>query len=390
MNRRGIGILGYAKGQDQRGREVAMKPYIVAIFNQKGGISKTTTSTNLAVGLAAFGKTVLVTDLDAQGDSTKSLGVDSKGKKGVYDLFVGEAEIGDVVLKTPFEGLDILPSTYALAGIELKMSEAKDSQRTLSHIFDRATLLYDYIIIDCPPALGILPLNAMAVADAVIIPVTATPFANDGLLRTLPSIKYVQAGLNKSLLLQGILFTIHEGNRTARKISNEIRERLGSTVYEMEIPRDHRVIEAAAAGMPVCVYAPTSPAGRAHMEFVTAFLQRHQQTMTKGGAVALPQALDRTAAQEKLQQWHTTITASNLQEDRIRMGEARLESVLRGSKGNILDSFHMWFVHTLIENRGLFFTLVLLILVLLAGLAFLSINGLQGLKDILPAVPPVG
>lgn len=265
-----------------------MKPYIVAIFNQKGGISKTTTSTNLAVCLAAYGKSVVVIDLDSQGDSTKSLGIDPNVKRGVYDLFVGAAEVDEVILPTDFDGVRVVPSTYSLAGIEIRLSELKDSQRTLTNIISHASLDCDYVIIDCPPALGILPINALASAHAVIIPVTATPYANDGLMRTLPSIKYVQEGLNKSLLLQGVLFTIHDRNKTARKISELIRSRLGGTVYGAEIPRDTMVIEAATSRMPVCVYAPRSPAGQAHLDFTTEFLERHQKIAAKAGLVVPP------------------------------------------------------------------------------------------------------
>ncbi|MCR6632294.1 MAG: AAA family ATPase [Magnetospirillum sp.] len=354
-----------------------MKPYIVAIFNQKGGISKTTTSTNLAVCLAAFGKSVIVVDLDSQGDSTKSLGIDPNVKRGVYDLFVGAAEIEEVLLPTLFEGVRVLPSTYSLAGIEIKLSELKDSQRTLTNILGHASLDCDYVIIDCPPALGILPINALASAHAVIIPVTATPYANDGLMRTLPSIKYVQEGLNKNLLLQGVLFTIHDRNKTARKISELIRSRLGGTVYGAEIPRDNMVIEAATARLPVCVYAPRSPAAQAHLDFTCEFLDRHQKIAAKAG-VAVPPPPRREEAVERLSHWQSLHgnTVGGAAKDRVRQGRHELDRRLYGDR-TIMERLHLGVVHFFIENR---FSLVAFLLVILAAVVTLVGMGLEGVR----------
>jgi chromosome partitioning protein len=359
------------------GRLAEMKPYIVAIFNQKGGISKTTTSTNLAVCLAAYGKSVIVVDLDSQGDSTKSLGIDPNVKRGVYDLFIGAAEIEEVLLPTMFEGVRVLPSTYSLAGIEIRLSELKDSQRTLTNIINHTSLDCDYVIIDCPPALGILPINALASAHAVIIPVTATPYANDGLMRTLPSIKYVQEGLNKNLLLQGVLFTIHDRNKTARKISELIRSRLGGTVYGAEIPRDTMVIEAATARLPVCVYAPRSPAAQAHLDFTSEFLDRHQKIAAKAGVVIAPPP-KREAAIERLGTWQG-LHASGMDRpnnDRVRQGKNRLDRMLYGDR-TWMERLHLGVVHFFIENR---LSLVAFLLMMLAAVVTLVGAGLEGVR----------
>lgn len=354
-----------------------MKPYIVAIFNQKGGISKTTTSTNLAVCLAAYGKSVVVIDLDSQGDSTKSLGVDPNVKRGVYDLFVSSAEIEEVKQPTIFEGVSVLPSTYNLAGIEIRLSELKDSQRTLTNIIGHASLDCDYVIIDCPPALGILPINALASAHAVIIPVTATPYANDGLMRTLPSIKYVQEGLNKALLLQGVLFTIHDRNKTARKISELIRSRLGGTVYGAEIPRDTMVIEAATARLPVCVYAPRSPAAQAHLDFTTEFLERHQKIAAKAGA-EVPTLPRREEAMERLQAWQSAHAnaVDRPTGDRVRRRKDQLDRMLYGNR-TPLERLHLGVVHFFIENR---ISLVAFLLVILAAVVTLVGMGVEGVR----------
>lgn len=382
MPLRGLGITVVNWGNPEipgAGRKQAarMRPYIVAIFNQKGGISKTTTSTNLAVCLAAHGKSVVVIDLDSQGDSTKSLGVDPNSKKGIYDLFVGTAELSEVIQQTVFDGVRVIPSTYSLAGIEIKLSEMKDSQRTLAAIVAHAQLDCDYVVIDCPPALGILPINALATAHAVIIPVTATPYANDGLLRTLPSIKYVQEGLNKNLLLQGVLFTIHDRHKSARKISQMIRARLGGTVYAAEIPRDNTVIEAAAARLPVCVYAPRSAAGKSHLDFTVEFLDRHRKIAAKAGhEVAEPAT--REQALERLGRWQVELAAKigRPADERVRQKEHQLDRMLYGDRTQF-ERWHLSLVHFFIDHR---LYLMAFLLVALVGGVFAISMGFEGLR----------
>jgi chromosome partitioning protein len=354
-----------------------MKPYIVAIFNQKGGISKTTTSTNLAVCLAAYGKSVVVIDLDSQGDSTKSLGIDPKVKHGIYDLFVGSAPIEQVMLQTSFESVRILPSTYSLAGIEIKLSEMQNSQRTLTNIISHTEIDCDYVVIDCPPALGILPINALASANAVIIPVTATPYANDGLLRTLPSIKYVQEGLNKSLLLQGVLFTINDRNKTTRKINELIRSRLGGTVYKSEIPRDNTVIEAATSRLPVCIYAPKSPAAQAHLSFTEEFIDRHQQIAAKAG-MALQPALTRERAVERLYRWQSEHADAMAPPTGKRMQQKKdqLDRMLYGDRSRY-ERLHLAIIHFFIEHR---LTLAAFLLAVLFGAVALVGAGFEGVR----------
>lgn len=360
-----------------------MNPYVVAVFNQKGGISKTTTSTNLAVCLAAAGKSVIVIDLDSQGDSTKSLGVDPAIKRGIYDIFIGSAELPDIIAETAFENVRILPSTYNLAGIEIKLSELKDSQRTLVNILSNKQLDADYIVIDCPPALGILPINALAASHAVIIPVTATPYANDGLLRTLPSIKYIQEGLNKSLLLQGVLFTINDKNKTNRKINQLIRLRLGGTVYRSEIPRDTMVIEAASARLPVCAYAPNSPAATAHLDFAIEFMERHRETARKAGqTVESPPPRDQIIS--ALSRWRNgrdSILSKPNSED-IQKDRARLDKMLYGDRTQA-ERIHLSMVHFFIEHR--LWLLLLLVFLGLVAAGFLVTFGLSGLHTLRPS-----
>ena len=356
-----------------------MKPYVVAVFNQKGGISKTTTSTNLAVCLAAAGRSVVVIDLDSQGDSTKSLGVNPAVKTGIYDLFVGETHLNQALIPTQFDNVRILPSTYNLAGIEIKLSELKDSQRTLVNILSHETMECDYVIIDCPPALGILPINALAASNAVIIPVTATPYANDGLLRTLPSIKYIQEGLNKNLLLQGVLFTINDRNKTNRKINELIRARLGGTVYRSEIPRDTMVIEAASARLPVCVYAPRAPGALAHLDFAIEFMERHRDIGRKNGQpVADPPP--RESIIEVLHRWrdnHADALAKPADDSAQRDRAAKLDRILYGDH-TPLERAHLALIHFFIEHRS--WLLVLILITTLASVLLLTF-GLSSLHN---------
>lgn len=360
-----------------------MRPYIVAIFNQKGGISKTTTSTNLAVCLAAHGKSVLVIDLDSQGDSTKSLGVDPAVKRGIFDLFTGQAELDTVMLPTLFDGVRVLPSTYNLAGLEIKLSELKDSQRTLINIIGHTSIDCDYVVIDCPPALGILPINALAAAHAVIIPVTATPYANDGLMRTLPSIKYVQEGLNKNLLLQGVLFTINDRNKTTKKINQLIRSRLGGTVYDAEIPRDTMVIEAATARLPVCVYAPRSHASLEHLNFSREFMERHIKIAAKSG-IAVDPVAPREHAIETLTRWQGQF-ASRLDRpagDRIKQKKHQLDRILYGDR-TWSERLHLGLIHFFIDHR---FSLAAFLFVVVVAAVMLVGFGLEGMRMLAGAV----
>lgn len=360
-----------------------MKPYIVAIFNQKGGISKTTTSTNLAVCLAAFGKTVLVIDLDSQGDSTKSLGIDPKVKQGIFDLFIGHVPVAEVMQDTVFEGVKVLPSTYSLAGIEIKLSELQNSQRTLSTILAHTQLDFDYVVIDCPPALGILPINALASAHGVIIPVTATPYANDGLLRTLPSIKYVQEGLNKGLLLQGVLFTINDRTKTTRKINELIRSRLGGTVYRTEIPRDNMVIEAATARLPVCVYAPKSAASQAHLDFTEEFIDRHAAIAAKAGE-KVDGRLPRDQAIERLFRWQGQHVGgmAPAPDERLRQKKDQLDRMLYGDR-SWSERFHLGLIHFFIDNR---LSLAAFLVVMAVGMVALLGAGFEGVRRLAAAV----
>jgi len=372
------------KGRFREGWDLILaqtiRPYIVAVFNQKGGISKTTTSSNLAACLAAFGKSVVTIDLDSQGDSTKSFGIDGSITSGVYDVLMGRKTLDDVIVPTVFDNIRIVPSTYSLAGIEIELSGSKNSQRTLSTVLKEQQLDCDYVVIDCPPALGILPINALGVAHGVIIPVTATPFANDGLMRTLPSIKYIQEGLNRALLLHGVVFTIVDRFNSSKKINTLIRRRLGGTVYDVEIPRDPMVIEAATHGVPVCAYAPKSPAAQAYLTLTTEFLQRQEVIFAKARGEAKPEAAsanipDRAQAEATLVSWRNTHAALIAERNnRFKaLTEKGLNQQLYGSVSTG-ERYRLALVHFFIDNRLLFLAVILSLTVgALSGLGYLGL-----------------
>lgn len=358
--------------------DTAASPHVVAVFNQKGGISKTTTSTNLAVGLAAFGKRVLVVDLDSQGDSTRSLGFAEEAALGVRDLLLGTVSLNEVVRPTRFENVWLLPSTYSLAGIEFDLSERQNSQRTLAAILGQHDLDCDYVVIDCPPALGILPINALAAADGVVVPVTATPYAQDGLMRTLPSINHVRSGLNKRLSVLGVLFTIHDRSLASRHIETEIRQKLarfGSPAFATAIPRDLAVIEAAAAGIPVCIHDPWSLAARAHLDFVEEFLRTTAHSQVPGPAVTRNEAVTRLTAWRRRHAPHLP-DASNSQRA-IRQRQSELDRLLTGDK-SWFERLHLSIVHLLIRRR---LALVILALLLLAGLTALGLALYEAVQE---------
>lgn len=347
--------------------DAAPRPHVVAVFNQKGGISKTTTATNLAVGLAAYGKRVVLIDLDAQGDSTRSLTGTAQHPRGIRDLLLGEVEVAEALRPSRLANVWLLPSTYALAGIEFDLSDRGNSQRSLAAILGRNPFDCDYVVIDCPPALGILPINALAAADGVVVPVTATPFAQDGLIRTLPSIAHVRSGLNKRLALHGVLFTIHERGLTSRRIEKEIRrhlERQECPCFRTAIPRDMAVIEAAAAGVPAVLYDATTPAGRAHLDFVEEFLRQRAKA---GDPAPVP---DRQTALDRLAAWRERLAPELAAVSRpsVLAGKNALKERLTGGR-SWLERLHLWAIHFFIARR---LALLLAFVLLLVGLAALG------------------
>lgn len=256
---------------------------VIALVNQKGGVGKTTSSINLAASLGVLKKRVLLVDLDPQGNSTTGIGVDkSEIKKSVYDLLTDNATLNDVVIKTKFKNLYAIPATINLAGADIELMEksrqepgfAKGSQ--LKKHLDQAKGLFDYIIIDCPPSLGILTTNALTAANSVIIPVQCEFFALEGIMQLLNTIMLAQKNLNPTLDIEGVLLTMLD-NRTnlGLEVVEDIKSYFKERVYDTIIPRLVRLSEAPSHGKPILAYDPHSRGTEAYLNLAKEVIERN-------------------------------------------------------------------------------------------------------------------
>ncbi len=256
---------------------------IIALVNQKGGVGKTTTSINLSASLGALGKKVLLIDLDPQGNSTTGLGIE-KGdiKKSVYDLLTSKAELKEVIIKTKFRNLYIIPATISLAGADIELMErsrmdptfTKNSQ--LKNHLSMVNDMFDYILIDCPPSLGILTTNALTAANSVIIPVQCEFFALEGIMQLLNSIMLAQKTLNPTLDIEGVLLTMLD-NRTnlGLEVVQDIKSYFKERVYDTIIPRLVRLSEAPSHGKPIIAYDPKSRGAEAYVNLAREVIMRN-------------------------------------------------------------------------------------------------------------------
>lgn len=256
---------------------------IIALVNQKGGVGKTTSSINLAASLGYLGKKVLLIDLDPQGNTTTGLGLD-KGdvKKGIYDLLIGEATIKEVIKKTKFKNLYIIPATISLAGVDIELMEHSrldpefSKSKQLKNNLDTVKDIFDYIIIDCPPSLGILTTNALTAANSVIIPVQCEFFALEGIMQLLNSIMLAQKTLNPGLDIEGVLLTMLD-NRTnlGLEVVQDIKSYFKERVYDTIIPRLVRLSEAPSHGKPIIAYDPKSRGAEAYINLAKEVISRN-------------------------------------------------------------------------------------------------------------------
>ena len=238
---------------------------IISLVNQKGGVGKTTTSINLSSSLGYLGKKVLLIDLDPQSNSTTGLGIDRvKIKKSIYNVIMGECDIKDTIIKTPFKNLSIIPALIDLAGVDIELIQisvqdkefiiTEQLKKQLATIKDR----YDYIIIDCPPSLGILTINGLAASDAVLIPMQCEYFALEGISLLLNTIKKVQKTINPDLKIGGIFFTMYDSRtRLAHDVVTQVKTYFKDAVFSTIIPRNVRLSEAPSHGKPISIYDPT-------------------------------------------------------------------------------------------------------------------------------------
>jgi len=241
---------------------------IIAIANQKGGVGKTTTSVNLGAGLAQVGKNVLLVDIDAQGNATTGVGIEkSELDQCIYNVLVEDADVQGVIQKTATENLDVLPATIQLAGAEIELvptiSREVRLQRALQPVRDE----YDYIIIDCPPSLGLLTINALTAADSVIIPVQCEYYALEGLSQLLNTVRLVQKHLNKNLAIQGVLLTMLDARTNLGiQVIDEVKKYFRDKVYRSIIPRNVRLSEAPSHGKPIMQYDAKSRGAEVYID----------------------------------------------------------------------------------------------------------------------------
>lgn len=241
---------------------------ILAITNQKGGVGKTTTSVNLSACLAQIGKKTLLVDIDPQGNATSGIGIDkSDVDQCVYDVLVEDVEATNVIKETKIENLDVIPASIQLAGAEIELVPTISREVRLKRALDEVVDKYDYIIIDCPPSLGLLTLNALTAADAVLIPVQCEYYALEGLSQLLSTVRIVQKHLNHNLKIEGVLLTMFDARTNLGiQVIDEVKKYFQDKVYRTIIPRNVRLSEAPSHGEPIIIYDPKSRGAEVYLE----------------------------------------------------------------------------------------------------------------------------
>lgn len=233
---------------------------IIAVANQKGGVGKTTTTINLSAALAEEGKRVLLVDLDPQGNATSGVGVDKRSvEPTVYELFAGEVSFDECLIKTEFDNLYVLPANINLSGAEIDLIDREEREYYLKNILDEQEERFDYVLIDCPPSLNMLTVNALTAADSVLVPIQCEYYALEGLSQLIHTINLVKRKLNPSLEMEGVVFTMYDARtRLSMQVVENVKATLHENIYETIIPRNIRLAEAPSYGMPITSYATHS------------------------------------------------------------------------------------------------------------------------------------
>ncbi len=258
----------------------------IACANQKGGVGKTTTVVNLGSYLALAGERVLIVDLDPQGNATSGLGFDRGSiKRSVYDTVVDGAPISESVIVGPIPGLDVVPSAIALAGAELELAPVPGRERRLARGLSEIAARYDYLLVDCPPALGLLTVNALTAADSVLIPLQCEYYALEGLTQLLATLDLVRDHLNPGLAIKGIVLTMYDARtKLSADVAAEARRHLGDLVFETVVPRSVRLSEAPSHGLPIPRYSPDSTGAVAYASLATELRRRDGRVSSAPGA----------------------------------------------------------------------------------------------------------
>ena len=260
-------------------------PRILALANQKGGVGKTTTAINLGTALAAIGERVLIVDLDPQGNASTGLGIDRRNRQhSTYDVLIGEATLRDAIVATAVPRLHLAPSTLDLSGLELEIGQARDRAFRLRNALAPLSTLaagqtkFTYVLVDSPPSLNLLTINAMAAANAILVPLQCEFFALEGLSQLLKTVESVRAQLNPDLTIHGIVLTMYDArNNLSGQVVADVREFMGRKVYDTIIPRNVRVSEAPSYGKPVLVYDLKCVGSEAYLRLATEIIQREKE-----------------------------------------------------------------------------------------------------------------
>ncbi|MDQ0856878.1 chromosome partitioning protein [Bacillus sp. V2I10] len=241
---------------------------IIAIANQKGGVGKTTTSVNLGACLAYIGKRVLLVDVDPQGNATSGIGIEKADVEHcVYDILVDDVDVTEVIKPTAVENLDAIPATIQLAGAEIELVPTISREVRLKRALEKVKHNYDYMIIDCPPSLGLLTINALTASDAVLIPVQCEYYALEGLSQLLNTVRLVQKHLNTDLMIEGVLLTMLDARTNLGiQVIEEVKKYFRDKVYKTIIPRNVRLSEAPSHGQPIIIYDPRSRGADVYLE----------------------------------------------------------------------------------------------------------------------------
>jgi len=252
---------------------------VIAVANQKGGVGKTTTIVNLATCLAHVGKRVLVVDMDPQGNTTSGFGVDKyKVESSIYSLLLGEAYLEQVALNVDIEGvegLQLLPANIELSGAEIELIDQPQREYKLRDILSHAKYLYDYILIDCPPSLNLLTLNALCAADSILVPIQCEYYALEGLTQLVHTIDLIQRKLNPQLVIEGLLLTMYDTRTNlSAQVVEEVRANSSAYIYDTIIPRNVRLSEAPSHGLPITLYAPNSKGAEAYMNLARELIKK--------------------------------------------------------------------------------------------------------------------
>lgn len=248
---------------------------IIAVVNQKGGVGKTTTAVNISAVLAKKGKKVLLIDEDPQGNATSGVGIDKNAEKSIYDVIINDVDIDEAIVESPIKNLSVCPSNINLAGAEVELVPMISRELKLKEKLEKVENDFHYIIIDCPPSLGLLTLNAFAAANSLLIPIQCEYYALEGVGQLMNTVNLVKKQLNKSLYIEGVVLTMNDARTNlSNQVIKEVKTYFKDNVYKTIIPRNVKLSEAPSYGMPISVYAPKSKGARCYEKLTNEVIKK--------------------------------------------------------------------------------------------------------------------